>query len=95
MRKQKRECALELAQSKVIEQNAQHILEQHELRQQISKALAALPQKCRSIFEKGYVEGLSHQQIAKAEKISVSTVSNQMTKALRLLRISLIHGKYI
>jgi DNA-directed RNA polymerase specialized sigma24 family protein len=73
---------LELAQSKVVEQTTQHKLEQRELRQQLCKALVALPTKCRSVFEKSCVKGLSQQQITKDEKsfsrLTFSTVSIKM-----------------
>lgn len=52
-----------------------------EQRQLIDEAIAELPPRCRQVYEKCQIEGLSHQQVAEELGISVSTVNNQMVKA--------------
>lgn len=52
-------------------------------------AIAALPEKCRLVFSLSRFEHLSHREIAEQLGISVKTIENQITKALRLLRDAL------
>ncbi len=59
---------------------------QNELQGQITKAINALPPKCRTIFQLSRFEDLTYKEIAKKLGISVKTVENQMGKALRVLR---------
>ena len=61
-------------------------LESQELEERIRETIAALPQRCRVIFELNRFEGLSYGEIAKKLDISVKTVENQMSKALKILR---------
>lgn len=55
----------------------------------ITAAVAALPPRCRAVFEMSRRDGLSHAEIAEALDIAPKTVENQMSKALRLLRVAL------
>lgn len=52
----------------------------------ISEAMNLLPAGCREIFEMGKMSGMTYRQIADELNISVKTVENQMSKALRILR---------
>lgn len=52
----------------------------------LEAALALLPQRCREIFRMSYLDGYSHKEIAEKLSISVSTVDNQVYKALKILR---------
>ena len=61
-------------------------LEGQELKIQIDKAVECLPERCRLIFVLSRYESYSYRQIATELDISVKTVENQMTKALRILR---------
>ena len=61
-------------------------IEAMELEQRIMESLESLPEKCRQIFEMNRFEGLKYQEIASQLNISVKTVENQMSKALKLLR---------
>lgn len=61
-------------------------LEAEELQQHIKEAIGALPERCRIVFSLSRFEYLSNQKIAEELDISVKTVENQMTKALRFLR---------
>jgi RNA polymerase sigma-70 factor (ECF subfamily) len=64
-------------------------LEIEELETSIQKEIDNLPQKCREVFYLSRFQELSHQEIARQLNISLKTVENHMTKALRLLRVSI------
>ena len=61
-------------------------LESMELEEKIREAIASLPERCRVIFELNRFDGMKYSEIAGHLDISVKTVENQMTKALKLLR---------
>lgn len=62
---------------------------QNELQGRIETAVASLPEQCRAVFTLSRYEGLKYQEIADQMGISVKTVENQMTKALKVLRTHL------
>jgi len=68
-------------------------IESMELEEKIREVIASLPEKCREIFQLNRFEGLKYSEIATQMDISVKTVENQMTKALKILRQEL--GKYL
>ncbi len=68
-------------------------IESMELEEKIREVIASLPEKCREIFEMNRFEGLKYGEIAAQLDISVKTVENQISKALRILREQL--GKYL
>jgi RNA polymerase sigma-70 factor (ECF subfamily) len=49
-------------------------------------AMAALPPRCREVFELSRIHGLRYAEIAAALDISIKTVEAQMGKALRIVR---------
>ncbi len=55
----------------------------------IDKALGELPPQCRKVFEMSRTEQKSYSEIAQSLEISVNTVENHISKALRQLRIAL------
>jgi RNA polymerase sigma-70 factor (ECF subfamily) len=57
----------------------------------VQAAIEQLPEKCRLVFVLSRFEDKSNREIADALGISVKTVENQMTKALRVLRNILHH----
>jgi RNA polymerase sigma-70 factor (ECF subfamily) len=61
-------------------------LESMELEDRIRASISTLPERCREIFELNRFDGLSYGEIARELDISVKTVENQMTKALKILR---------
>jgi len=61
-------------------------LESMELEKKIRGAIGKLPERCRVIFELNRFDGLSYAEIAGQLDISVKTVENQITKALKILR---------
>lgn len=65
------------------------IQEAEELLQEISnKATSLLPDKCRQVFELRFKHQLTNKEIAEELGLSVSTVENQINKALNVLRLS-------
>ncbi len=61
-------------------------IETMELEARIKEAIGTLPDKCREIFLLNRYEGFKYQEIADQLGISVKTVENQMSKALKVLR---------
>ncbi len=61
-------------------------IENTELKAYIEKAIDTLPNKCRLVFTLSRNAGLTYQEIADELGISVKTVENQMTIALKKLR---------
>lgn len=59
-----------------------------ELQEALNSSMATLPEKCREIFYMSRFEFLPNKQIAEQLQISPKTVENQITKALRILRVS-------
>ncbi len=53
------------------------------------KGLEKLPPRCREVFELSRFEGLRNPEIAQRLNVSEKTVENQITKALRILRVEL------
>ena len=64
-------------------------MEADELQLRIDESIDSLPERCRIVFVLSRFEDMSYQQIADALDISVKTVENQISKALRLLREAL------
>jgi RNA polymerase sigma-70 factor (family 1) len=60
-----------------------------QLNEQVAHAVQSLPKQCMLIFKLSREEHLSNREIAEQLNISVKTVENQMTIALRRLRLSL------
>ena len=67
--------------------SAQKLLEYRELDEAMQKAIASLPEKCKEIFLLSRFSDLKNKEIATKLDISIKTVENQITKALKLLRI--------
>lgn len=64
-----------------------------ELQQYIDAAIDRLPERCRLVFVLSRFEDMSYKEISDKLGISVKTVENQVSKALRLLRDQL--GPYL
>lgn len=61
-------------------------LQKEELETYINGCIDDLPEKCRQVFVLSRFEQLSYKEIAAKLEISVKTVENQISKALKLLR---------
>jgi RNA polymerase sigma-70 factor, ECF subfamily len=68
---------------------ADELAETLELTQAIQLAISELPEKCRAVFLLSRYEQQSHKEIATELDISSKTIENQMTKALKHLRMRL------
>ena len=64
-------------------------IEANELRQLIDKTIDQLPNRCRIIFILNRFENLSYKDIGEQLGISIKTVENQISKALKILRETL------
>ncbi|WP_235295923.1 RNA polymerase sigma-70 factor [Portibacter marinus] len=63
-------------------------LEAMELQEIINDAIDTLPEKCRIVFMMSRFEEMSYKEIAAALEISIKTVENQISKALKILKIA-------
>lgn len=59
-----------------------------ELSDVINHTIEGLPEKCRIIFSMSRFEQMSYMEIAETLEISTKTVENQISKALKILRVS-------
>ena len=60
-----------------------------ELKHDMRKAISELPERCREVFMMSYIYELKNKEIAEILDISVNTVENHMTSALKTLRTKL------
>lgn len=79
----------ELPLFKSKEVSSQKKLEANELEELIKKSIDELPERCRIIFSLSRHQKLTYNEIAAKLDISVKTVENQISKALKTLRINL------
>lgn len=63
--------------------------ERADLEDALHRAIEKLPERCRVVFSLSRFENLSHKEIAEKLDISVKTIENQITKAMRMLREAL------
>ena len=64
-------------------------VESKELAEAIEEAMRRLPPKCREIFSLAKFDGLSYQEIAEIQNVSINTVKTQLKRALKSLGKSL------
>ena len=57
-----------------------------ELEAKLQLALEELPEQCRTIFQLSRFEELKYREIAERLGLSIKTVENQLSKALRIMR---------
>lgn len=62
---------------------------QETLEDALHLAINGLPEKCRIVFNLSRFEQLTHREIAEKLGISVKTIENQITKAMKTLRDAL------
>lgn len=75
--------------------NPDEAIHAKELSKSIQKAIDQLPRKMKLIFELSRVEHLSQKSIAEKLNISERTVKNQITTALKILRLKINHKTFI
>ena len=59
-----------------------------EMKERLNKIIEGLPEKCRHVFSLSRFEEKTYNEIAVIMDISVKTVENQISKALKILRNS-------
>jgi RNA polymerase sigma-70 factor (ECF subfamily) len=64
-------------------------MQEEEIQTAVDSAINALPERCRLVFSLSRFEEMTNQEIADQLGISVKTVENQMTKALKMLKLAL------
>ena len=69
--------------------STEYNLQLEDLREQLAKETAKLPEKCRMVFQMSREAGFSQKQIAKKLNISEKTVESHLSRALRSLRTGL------
>lgn len=79
-----KENQLELARLPVAFYEEKQI-EANELKAQLYKAIDNLPDQCKKVFQLSRFEGLRQQEIADRLGISIKTVKNHITHALKVL----------
>jgi RNA polymerase sigma-70 factor (family 1) len=65
------------------------LLEMKEFDARLQKAIANLPEHCRTIFLMSRMDEMKYHEIAEHLKISVKAVEKQVSKALKILRESI------
>lgn len=58
-------------------------MEENELKTKLYNAISQLPEHCKKVFEMSRFDGLKQQEIADKLSISIKTVKNQITHALK------------
>ncbi len=71
------------------ESTTQQQLEADDLQQLINVTIDSLPERCRMVFTLSRFEEMSYKEIADKLDISIKTVENQISKALKVLRAAL------
>jgi RNA polymerase sigma-70 factor (ECF subfamily) len=64
-------------------------LAEKDLQEEIEQAIDGLPDRCRLVFILSRFEEMTYQQIADSLDISIKTVENQISKALKTLKTAL------
>lgn len=65
--------------------------DEKEISKEINKAIGNLPEQCRNIFLLSRVQNKKYHEIASILQLSPKTVENQMSIALKKLRLALKH----
>lgn len=72
-----------------LEQLNYTLTSEEDIEKVVANAIDKLPERCREIFLKSRIEGMKYREIADELDISMNTVENQMSIALKKLRIEL------
>ena len=70
-------------------------LEYNELTNKLDEIIKALPQRQKEVYLLSRVEGLKYKEIAKRLNISVNTVENHLSRALKIIREKITHYSLI
>ncbi|MFQ5445871.1 MAG: RNA polymerase sigma-70 factor [Saprospiraceae bacterium] len=91
-RKIKWDDEAELATTVSTVPDARQHLENQELKELIDRTIDGLPERCRLVFTLSRFEEMTYQEIADHLGLSIKTVENQVSKALRILKVALAPG---
>jgi len=83
---QERELSLKMEALKQFDEN---MFSTQEIEEILNNAVNSLPEKCREVFILSRMEGLKHEEIAQQLNISVNTVQNHISTAIRKLKTEL------
>lgn len=72
-----------------LEQFDENLCSVEDMERQLQKVIDALPERCRQIFMLSRMDGLRYKEIAARLEISVNTVENQISIALKKIRLEL------
>lgn len=67
----------------------EHLFLEKEIEELLNKAIGNLPERCREVFILSRMNGLKHEEIANKLHLSVHTVQNHITTAIRKLKVEL------
>lgn len=80
---------IDVLEDLAVQYPAEDHLTEKEINRIVDQEMSGLPDRCREVFRLSRKENLSHKEIAARLNISVKTVENQVTIALRRLRSAL------
>ena len=67
----------------------------NDLQKKVDDIIHKLPDACRRVYKLSRQKHLSHKEIAEKLSISTKTIENQMTKALKTLRVGLKEAGFV
>lgn len=62
---------------------------EREIQSEINSVVESLPEQCQRVFNLSRVQGLKNREISESLNISAKTVETHITKALKLIRVTL------
>tara|TARA_R110002050_G_scaffold289068_1_gene441479 strand:- start:45926 stop:46507 length:582 start_codon:yes stop_codon:yes gene_type:complete len=77
------------AQCRFIKDESASLLLENELNKKIRNSIELLPEKCKNVFIKSRVEGLSNREVAQILNLSKRTVDNHIFNALKHMKFHL------
>lgn len=97
LRKHKKQVITDVEEAMSLkgDQSASDNIELSELEEKVRQAIDGLAPKCKAVFILNRFEDLSNKEIAAQLDISVKTVENQVTKALKQLKNTISPEAYL
>jgi len=77
-------------EANVSDPNLEEVMDAVDLEAKIFEIASTLPEKCRQIYIMSRVDGKRNREIATELNLSIRTVETQISKALKLLKDSLL-----
>jgi len=81
---------LEVISMLVSDYSSDDLVMENEIKECLEREISALPPKCREIFVLSRQEQMSHKEISSKLNISLKTVENQISTALKRVKASMI-----